>query len=347
MAGFDSANDRTVVFTLAKGSQVTPDDFIPHLLCVSGRMEAFGTVGVGHVWHLTLDSPEAVDTIIDNGHFVVNDRSVSVSRLSSILTSATLFWLPYWVPHDHVVDCLESVLDDRVSCNYVRLPQHGFSSCYSTQRKIHSAVDLKKLPYFITISSEGRSYRSFLFVPGRPAMCFGCGQVGHMKNDCPDAPKNRHSFKRPSSPIQIVSSKKPSLDSETMISPAVSEQSSLTKACNMALVDGPLTIQFGSFEDRCVALSQQANQPPDPPKYRLIVKRKSGTVTITSKGAPIIVTPPHSSTVPRKQQKVESQSCSRENCCFISLWAKELICAEDMTAHLYRHHHDLIALDPV
>ena len=208
MACFDTVSDRTVVFTLAKGSQVTPDDFLPHLLCVSGRMEAFGTVGVGHIWHLTLKSCDDVDTITDRGDFEIKDRSVTVSRLSSVLTSATLFWLPYWVPHDDVVDSFESLIDDIVSGNYVQLLQHGFSGCFSTQRKIRSPVDMKNLPYFLTISSEGRTYRTFVFVPGRPAICFGW----HMKNTCPDALQNRQSFKRPSSPIHIPSSKKHSSD---------------------------------------------------------------------------------------------------------------------------------------
>ena len=49
-----SVRSRTVILTLSKGPQVVPGDFYEALEVVMGRIVAFGTVGVGHVWHLTL-----------------------------------------------------------------------------------------------------------------------------------------------------------------------------------------------------------------------------------------------------------------------------------------------------
>ena len=40
---------RTAVFSLSRGPQVSPLDFVPFLDCVKDRMVGFGTVGVGHV----------------------------------------------------------------------------------------------------------------------------------------------------------------------------------------------------------------------------------------------------------------------------------------------------------
>lgn len=341
MACFDSVRDRTVVFTLSRGVQVSPDDFLPHLQCVSGSLVAFGTVGVGHVWHLTLQSVDDVDTVIDQGNFTIRNRSVCVSRLASILTSATLFWLPYWVPHDDVIASLELLLDDRVSCNYVQLPQHGFAGCFSTQRKLRSPVDMKNLPYFVNISSEGRLYRTFLFVPGRPAVCFSCAKVGHMKNSCPDDQANRQSFKRPSSAIDIPTSKKHSPDPVEDSSMPVD----LDKSFTLQMPDH-LSMPVCSFIQNEMFALQETSTPPDPPKYRLIIRRDSGTVIISRKGTPIEVSPPETSDVPKKQQKVESKGCSLENCKMIGLWTKGHICADDMAQHFRDHHDDLIHLDP-
>ena len=132
-------------------------------------MLGFGTVGVGHVWHLTLKSEQYVDELISHGDFEISGREVSVSRLQSMFLSATVFWLPFWVPEEHVTDSLEKLLEERVD-----------------------------------ITSEGKSYRAFLFVPGIPTVCFNCGRVGHMKNTCPGQQDSRLAVKRPSSsPVQI------------------------------------------------------------------------------------------------------------------------------------------------
>ena len=142
MASVLEFREHTVVFTLSRGPQVSRSDFLPFLGCVKGRMEGFGTVGVGHVWHLTLKDPSDVDTLIDQGDFVVLSRNVSVTKLQSVLLTATLFWLPFWVPHSDVVDSFQGLLDDYISCTYVQIPQQGFQGCYSTQRKLRSPTDL-------------------------------------------------------------------------------------------------------------------------------------------------------------------------------------------------------------
>ena len=45
----------TVMLSIPKGSKLVPLDFLPALEVVRGciALVAFGTVGVGHIWHLT------------------------------------------------------------------------------------------------------------------------------------------------------------------------------------------------------------------------------------------------------------------------------------------------------
>ena len=50
------ALSRTVVFTVPKGVKLVPTDFLTALQVVKGKVVAFGTVGVSHVWHCTLQS---------------------------------------------------------------------------------------------------------------------------------------------------------------------------------------------------------------------------------------------------------------------------------------------------
>ena len=64
MSSYDQFRDRTAVFTLSKGSQVSPSN---------------------------------------QGDFVINNREVSVSSVKSKLLSATLYWVPFWVNHDDMM----------------------------------------------------------------------------------------------------------------------------------------------------------------------------------------------------------------------------------------------------
>ena len=82
------------MFTLSKGVQVTLSYFYSALEIISGRMVAFGTVGVGHVWYLPLKDIHDVDLIMAQGDFKVLDRDVYISRLDNALLSGILYWLP-------------------------------------------------------------------------------------------------------------------------------------------------------------------------------------------------------------------------------------------------------------
>ena len=146
---------RTIVFTLPRGTKVFPKDFEPALNIVPGKLVAFGTVGVGHVWHAILIDMESVHLLLDLGSFCIKGKEVMVSQLSTLSHTAFLYWLPFWVPNNVVEDCLESALGDVVDSEYVRMSQPGVQDCYSTQRKLTSAVSLSSLPYYLSVRYEG------------------------------------------------------------------------------------------------------------------------------------------------------------------------------------------------
>ena len=101
----------------------------------------------------------------------------------------------------------------------------------------------------------------------------------------------------------------------------------------------------GSLEKEHLVLMDTTNHPI-PTKCRLVIRRDSGTVIISRKGVPIEVCPPKTSDIPKKQQKVESNSCIHDNCRLIGLWSKGHISYDDMSHHLHIHHSDQIFLDP-
>jgi hypothetical protein len=161
---------RTLVITCPKGSKFVYSDFDPLLSDFRQYIECFGTVGVGYVWNLTLTHSHHVDVVLsktDNGNFFVkNVIPVFVSRFTEVKQSATLFWLPYWVPNDLVIQQLSIVLGSKVSCSYIRIAHGSLNGCYTTQRRLVCPVGLEKLPHFVDIFFENERYRCHVFIPG-------------------------------------------------------------------------------------------------------------------------------------------------------------------------------------
>ena len=182
-------------------------------------------------------------------------------------------------------------------------------------------------------------------------MCFGCSQVGHMKNSCPN--QTNRSLKRPSSPVSIPSKKHlgdddsaSSLMSEGSASDSVfvddSHSPNLPEDIRAQMAD-QMRAEMSALGD---ATPFKSPDSPAPMKYRLLAQRESSTVILSVKDVPIVVTPPVSSSVPKKQQKLESKACTLIDCRLIAMWRKEMIAAEDMTTHFRAHHDGLITLDP-
>ena len=172
-------------------------------------------------------------------------------------------------------------------------------------------------------------------------MCFDCNQIGHMKNLCPGTNQPRLSSKRPSSPSPSQTSatnKKHSAEVD-------SRRSSMSEGYTSSLVTQLPSIRYPEMEEQVVALFKHPD-PPAPSTYKLLVHRDSSTVYISTKGSPIVVTPPERSTVPKKQQKTESKGCSNDNSRLIGMWESALISADDMARHFRVHHDNLISLDP-
>lgn len=116
--------------------------------------------------------------------FIHSNIKVDVTKLSDRKFRAILHWLPYWLPNIEIEQHLNFLLEAPVTISYVRLPQPGYRGCFSTQRRVESVADLDALPHFLRVPFEGKYYKAYVFVPGRPQMCFQCGQRGHMRSDC-------------------------------------------------------------------------------------------------------------------------------------------------------------------
>jgi hypothetical protein len=155
------------------------------------QIECFGTVGVGYVWNVTFRSIQVGDAVLastEDGNFFVREViPIHVAKFCEVKQSATLFWLPFWVPNDVVSNHLSKILKSKVVCSYIRITHGSLNGCYTTQSRLVCPAGLTKLPHFIHIPFEDESYRCFTFVPGRPPVCFACGDEGHMRNQCPAA----------------------------------------------------------------------------------------------------------------------------------------------------------------
>ena len=177
---------RTVVLTVEDKSHLTPVDFLPVFQdrLLKGQITAFGTVGVGYVWHLTLDSSNVTSAFVQKGDFNIGSTLVKTCIMDQVAYTAFVHWIPFWVPHVDVECALASVLQGTYKSSYIRIAQKGYEGCFSTQRRIRSTADMSSLPHFIKIHSEGLTYKGHVFVPGRKPVCFNCGSEGHMKSDC-------------------------------------------------------------------------------------------------------------------------------------------------------------------
>jgi len=202
----DDIRKKTIVFALPPLIHLTPLDFLPHLSKFANicRFEAFGTVGVGHMLHLTVDDAKAAKNIVQYGDFSIGSVPAKVSWMDLVTFTAFIHWIPYWVPDADVEKALDSLLHDSYRCSYIRIDQPGFQGCYSTQRRIKSVGDLRGFPHFITVRSAGINYRAFVFVPGREPVCFKCGETGHMKDKCVAQGTVQHIPAQNEHPIQVV-----------------------------------------------------------------------------------------------------------------------------------------------
>lgn len=182
----DRFRRRTVVLRLPVASLVPITDLFDSLAsrCKLSDIEALGTVGVGHVYHVTFFHESKAISVVKTGNFQVRGVPVVVQHMPTVSFTVFVHWVPYWVPHGDVERSLEKVLMGNYRCSYVRVAQKGYPDCYSTQRRVRSVVDVRKLPHFLTVSSQGLNYRAFIFVPGREPVCFKCGQEGHMRDKC-------------------------------------------------------------------------------------------------------------------------------------------------------------------
>ena len=313
---------KTIVFTLPKGCRVTPQDFLPALNVISGKITAFGTVGVSHVWHLTLDDLNDVDSLVDQGDFKVKSYPVAVTKFDDGCYSATLHWLPFWVPNCVVESCIGSLLsDDIIHSSYVRIPQPGFKDCFGTQRKINSAKDLKKLPYFVPVKYEGTVYRTCLFVPGRDPICFQCNAIGHMRNQC--------------------TIEKTTAQTSHICDPETKDVSSEhTKDSSSE------TEKEEDMEELEVQQGPEAENPVKPASFRIIYATNNKEKYYSNNGIVAVVTPPHHLIADPEELDDLALCCkSRRSrrpmssyCILLEEWNASEITENYMRQHFHEYH---------
>lgn len=328
-----SVRNRTIVFTIPKEVKVTYADFAPALEPFKGKFVAFGTVGVSYIWHLTMRTVGDVDAVIDRGDFQIGEIWVRVTRFSDVCNVATLHWLPFWVPHSDVISSLCSILGSRLSCQYITIPQKGYDGCFSTQRRIESPVALDKLPHFVQIESEGQSYRTFLFVPGRPSVCFACGVEGHMKSSCR---KEKSSLKGKSPVIPVVSKVDPKITSLE------------TESLSSSLGGGSLAASFALMQqDGYGPTGSEVDSEIEKDQDSFVIQSfgPNDEVTYIKRGEEILVVNPPKLTVLNDDvyQRIHEQ-CLPDDCCMFSEWDDQLISALRFKSHLHQKHPNRLKL---
>ena len=313
MTHSQSIKDRTLVLVCSrgnKGTRIIPSDFLPALACVRGSIEAFGTVGVGYVWHITLSDTSAADVLLSQGNFSIREVQVSISRLSKGFFQATLHWIPYWVPDRDVESVFSTLLSSPVTCTYIRVPQVGFLDCFSTQRAIQSVVSLEALPHFLYVTSEGVSYKSCLFVPGRVPVCFACHQPGHMRGQCTS--KAAISAEGATGPEDV-----PDVGGGEM--------------------EGDVT-----EED----VDSEVHDPKlDPNQYRVLRKEDDEMIPLTSKGCTLAIHPGLRTSRDLDELERLTRTCNKDACGWLAPFMKGQISVSRMEKHFVRGHLRKFALE--
>ena len=320
MASVQHIKSRTLVFTLSKGSRVFPKDFLPALHCVRGSIEAFGTVGVNYIWHITLSDSEATDCLFDQGNFKIGGREVYVSRLAEGFYHATLHWIPYWVPHSDVTRSLELLLSgSKVTCSYIKVPQVGYLDCSSAQRSIKSVTSLGDLPHFIHVNSEGESYRAYLFVPGRQPICFQCHSIGHMKDQCTLSTPAQEEDSHPSVEADMD-------DNKNDVEPREKDEDENAH-------------EVPEYEDSSHPEALDVCYDPQP--YRIDVFNKDCLFqAITYKGRTILVNPPLRTQIPLDNVAALASKCENKNlkCCLLEPWNRAQLSMPRLRKHFMSDH---------
>lgn len=361
MGSTSDIKDRTLVFTLPKGARASYSDFAPVISSIQGQFVAFGTVGVGHVWHMTFYAPELAESFLQ-GHtaFCIGDRQtpVEVTKYSELLNVGTIFWLPFWVPHNHIIQAIDSYLDNsQISCQYVTVPQRGYKDCYSTQRRIECTGSLKDLPYFVNVESEGKTYRGFVFIPGREALCFKCGLKGHMKSSC--GTNVEVNPVAASQPVQEVIMKEVADDQTSnapQIPPAVVQQSisipvrpesSETDKELSNLMNNPAIDYVAMFSDLVSEASKQSEENESDfseidkmsDNYLIKYTKADGSKAFVSrKGQPISVNPPKEMQIDGNELEKLLLKCTEKRCGLLRVWEDEKIGHHWMAQHMRASH---------
>ena len=143
-------------------------------------------------WQVVFLSLKACDEFVAQRSIIVDEESYMIRRVAERLPSGTTKWVrPYsivrlhWLPRFVEDDCIKSRLLGNLNVQYVVAEKAITDDKFEGNvRKAKVFGDIDNLPFKTDLVFEGAKFPVRITIPGRPKVCWKCGQTGHVKSEC-------------------------------------------------------------------------------------------------------------------------------------------------------------------
>ena len=172
----------------AKYGPYSRDDVINGISKVipEGEIVAVGPRQKNNQWSITFDSSVSKMRLFQSEVKIKGQHpQMSCAGTGLKVVRAFIHWVPYYVSNAEVAGVLQK------NCN-VRHVKHappdrsrGHDIYTGVRHAIIETEDVSLIPGILEYTIDGEKAEMFIIVPGRPAMCFRCRQLGHVRNKCP------------------------------------------------------------------------------------------------------------------------------------------------------------------
>ena len=182
--------ERTVVAKVPVGDGISRGNFLPALGDVIGlkNLVALGIAGSNREWHITTSDVTHAHSLVDCGSIQVGRESASLSFLRAPAFKIRIFWLPYYVDNQLVIDWLESFGMTVREARHEKSVIKGIEHVSTMVREFYVTkygVDVKEeLPDVGYVKLGEFRHRIMVAVQGRAVKCHRCGLRGHMRREC-------------------------------------------------------------------------------------------------------------------------------------------------------------------